>query len=35
MQEDGKYEMRWGELSDNLIITRYLDEKFITKIEEI
>lgn len=34
-QEDGKYEMRWGELSDNLIITRYLDEKFITKIEEI
>lgn len=34
-QEDGKYEMRWGELSDNLIITRYLDEKFITKIEKI
>lgn len=34
-QENGDYEMRWGELSDNLMMTRYLDEKFITKIEEI
>lgn len=34
-QNDGTYKMVWCELNDNVTISRWLDEEYITKIEEV